>query len=588
VLAALVWVLSLQGVPIREMTDIGLLSVLPPAYYIALGILTISFIATVMVWPDQKVILFLQIGLLILILHGTPAILYGTPRYAWAWKHAGIVDYILRHQRVDPNIPFLTAYHNWPGFFALNAFLVQAAGLKNALVFARWAPVFFNFAFFGGLFLIYHGLTADRRLIWMSIWFFFLTCWVGQDYFAPQAFGYFLYLVALGILLLWFRTGSQPEGKPLLVQERLKRLVSSLGDWFRKAERIEVKPPRKQAQYLMLIAIVIILMVVITISHQLTPVMIISALVFLTLFRRVYPRSLVGLMIVLECAWLFFIAFGFVGDSLEFTLSSFGAVETNVSGNLINLTQASPGQVLVALMGRGLTLLVVVLAIIGFFWRLYKRHFDLIPVLLILTPLTFLFANSYSGESLFRVYFFALPSLAFFIGGLIFSSVKARTTWVSVSLASTLSIVMLIGFLFAYYGKEKVYYFTPEEIAATQFVLESAPPGSLIVLGTRNSPNYFKNYENFTYVPISQEPIEVRREILDRPVEVISRWMGNVHFPAAYLIVTKTQKADIEMVGDLPAGALERIEAALIQSGQFVAIYQNRDAAVYSLRVRGE
>jgi hypothetical protein len=186
------------------------------------------------------------------------------------------------------------------------------------------------------------------------------------------------------------------------------------------------------------------------------------------------------------------------------------------------------------------------------------------------------------------VYFFALPSLAFFIGGLIFSSVKARTTWVSVSLASTLSIVMLIGFLFAYYGKEKVYYFTPEEIAATQFVLESAPPGSLIVLGTRNSPNYFKNYENFTYVPISQEPIEVRREILDRPVEVISRWMGNVHFPAAYLIVTKTQNADIEMVGDLPAGALERIEAALIQSGQFVAIYQNRDAAVYSLRVRGE
>jgi len=32
VLAALVWALSLQGVPIREMTDIGLLSVLAASF----------------------------------------------------------------------------------------------------------------------------------------------------------------------------------------------------------------------------------------------------------------------------------------------------------------------------------------------------------------------------------------------------------------------------------------------------------------------------------------------------------------------------------------------------------------------------
>ena len=34
---------------------------------------------------------------LVAILHATPSILYGTLRYAWAYKHVGIVDYIQRH-----------------------------------------------------------------------------------------------------------------------------------------------------------------------------------------------------------------------------------------------------------------------------------------------------------------------------------------------------------------------------------------------------------------------------------------------------------------------------------------------------------
>ena len=32
---------------------------------------------------------------------------------------------------------------------------------------------------------------------------FLLANWPGQDYFAPQALGYFLYLLTIGILLTW-------------------------------------------------------------------------------------------------------------------------------------------------------------------------------------------------------------------------------------------------------------------------------------------------------------------------------------------------------------------------------------------------
>ena len=48
--------------------------------------------------------------------HGTPALLYGTLRYSWAWKHLGIIDYIHRHGSVDPSLKTLGVYHNWPGF----------------------------------------------------------------------------------------------------------------------------------------------------------------------------------------------------------------------------------------------------------------------------------------------------------------------------------------------------------------------------------------------------------------------------------------------------------------------------------------
>src|SRR5207253_4125007 len=84
---------------------------------------------------------------LVPVVHGTPAIAYGTLRYSWAWKHIGIVDYIQRHGSVNPDIGFLDAYHNWPGFFALAALVTRLGGWHDAIGIATWAPVFFELLF---------------------------------------------------------------------------------------------------------------------------------------------------------------------------------------------------------------------------------------------------------------------------------------------------------------------------------------------------------------------------------------------------------------------------------------------------------
>ena len=48
---------------------------------------------------------------------------------------------------------------------------------------------------------VFRGLTRNTRLIWLGLWIFFIITWVGQDYFAPQAMAYALYLTCIGLLI---------------------------------------------------------------------------------------------------------------------------------------------------------------------------------------------------------------------------------------------------------------------------------------------------------------------------------------------------------------------------------------------------
>ena len=228
VVAMLVWGFSLPGIDIRGMTDLGLVSVLTPTVYVALGLLTFSFCFTLLKLDTHWIVPALHLIALIVIIHGTPAILYDTLRYSWAWKHVGIVDYIQRNGSVDPSMPVLQAYHSWPGFFALVALLTETAGLGSALSFASWGPVFFNILFAGALLFVFRSLTTDMRLVWFAVWLFVASNWVGQDYFSPQAENYFLYLVILGICLHWFRPFISP-----FALDRLTHILSGNGEQSR-------------------------------------------------------------------------------------------------------------------------------------------------------------------------------------------------------------------------------------------------------------------------------------------------------------------------------------------------------------------
>jgi len=602
--AAALWIASLRsGVDLGRMNDLGLISVLPPTFYLALALLTASFCVAIHRPSTPIPLLLLHVVLLILIIHATPTILYGTLRYAWAWKHVGIVDYILRHGSVDPSISFLNAYHNWPGFFAFSALLTNVAGFKSALSFAAWGPPFFNLLDLGGLLLILNSFTRDYRQVYLGAWFFYLTNWVAQDYFSPQAMSYFLNLVILGVCLTWFRVVETPSlsvvkrwllfDKAATLFHRLvfddaahvfNRLASS-------GERVDVpNPGPTPARRGGLLLMIILLFAVIASSHQLTPFMTILEVLGLVVFQRCRVRNLPLLLTVITVTWIVNMAVAFLNGNFNWIIQSIGHMDANANSTLIDVNKVSHGLQTVALMGRVLTASACCLALLGFIRRLRHGYWDLACVLLALAPIPMLAANSYGGEMLFRVYFFALPFIAFFVASLLYPSEGAGRTWRTPAMAILISGGLLVGFCFAYYGKERMNYFSKQEVAASQYLYGTAPAGSLLVDVDGDYPWAFKNYERYNYRSLvfdqesgTQITRQQRTNLLSNPVAFISRIIGGTPHTAAYVIFTRAQAATSEENGYLPAGSLDVLERALKQSGRFRIAFANSDATIFIL-----
>ncbi len=584
-LAVWLWIGSLPEFDLSRMTDTGLISILPVRYLLAIGFLTTGFVLALRQETLKEPLLFLYLTSLIFVLHGTPQLIYGTLRYSWAWKHVAIIDYIQRHASVDPGINYLNIYHNWPGFFTLNTLLTQVAGLPSAIAYAGWAPVFFNLVDLGALLLIFRAFTGDQRLIWLGAWFFLLGNWIGQDYFSPQALSYFLYLIVLAIALNWFRDAEMPSRQAMLHFLRLDRLR-----WMNPPSTgpMGVQQPLQSSsapyQRVGLILIVILILVAIASSHQLTPLMLIVGLAGLALARAFQIRSLAVLAAVITVGWMIYLAVGYFHGSIKSIVDSIKALVATFHTNLINLSISSPGQALVARMDRALTALVIGLGILGCLRRLRAGKWDLPAIILALTPLPLL-AIPYGGEIIFRVYYFALPFLAFFAAGLFIPTAQAGQSIRSTVMILATSCVMLVGFGFGYYGKELINYFPPEEVAATNYIADHAKPGALIYSAAWDWPLQVRNYENYQYESITSFEESYREQILKDPVDTIAKEMAN--FPSAYLIITNSQKADVNMTGILPAGSLDRIQAALTGSGRFNVVYHNADAIVFTLAGAG-
>jgi len=570
------WFIGLPAVDPDKLTDLGIVAILPVPVWIALALVVASFALALRPIAVEGPLPWLALAVLVLVLHLTPAIAYETLRYSWAWKHIGIIDFIARHHTLAPQARFLSVYHNWPGFFAAYALLDDALrlGPLGVAEIARYYPTILNLLYLVVLPWIFRRLTDDHRLVWSATAFFLIGNWVGQDYFSPQGTAYLFYLgllaLALGPLA---QVPRAPSASGLL--GRVQRLVH-----VASAAQPPALPVANGVWVVSTIA-ALTAIAAITVTHQLTPLLTIGALMAVTILGRL-PILYCLFAIAAEGLWIFYFADPFVSKVLAEIVGQVPSLNADTLSKMARFELLSPGQRWVSIASRGLTAIIAAVALLGAARRLAVGRVDGVAALLAVVPLPLVFATSYGGEIIFRLYFYGLPFLAFFAGAAFYPSAgKGRSIWINCALCLVYPILIL-GFLLANNGKDRQYRFSPQEVMAANWLYSNAPPQSLLVEGSRNYPSQFRNYENFNYVPISEETPEATAEILADPVAVLGRWLSEAP-NGGYVIFTRSQIVGLEDLGVVRAGVLETVVAKLIASPRFDLVYSNRDAKIFRL-----
>lgn len=576
VCAVLLWFISLGYIDLQQMNDLGLVSVLPVSAFVALGGLILSFCFTMrgILTPRRELILYANVITLIVMLYGLTSFLEDHPHIGVTWALAGFAESIAR---TGTFFTWLDARYSWPGFFSASALLTRVAGLSNPILLANWAALFLNLIYLPPLQLIFRTLTDDRRIIWLAVWLFYLLNWVGQDYFSPQGFNYFIELAILALLLGWFK------GKELLPwdlldglkwTQRLSRPLNWLRTRLDSPDTPDVASGRFQRTGL--IALVIVLYIADASSHQLTPIAVLLSVGALVVLNRCSLRTLPILFGILMAAWISYMTTDYLQGNLVPQLAQLGDIGGSVGQNVTSSVHGSIQHQIVIYVRLAMSLIIWVLAFLGGLRRLQKGRIDLTCLVLMVAPFPILGMNSYGGEALLRIYFFALPFASFLAAALIFPALKTRTSNLTTVAIGMMSVALVGGFLFTRYGNERMDYYSDDEVTGVQYLYKIAPPGSRFVTPQDNFPGNNRDVEKYT---IAWNP----DVFLRYGIPAILNDMTQVPSAPTYLLITRSQKAYAELYYGADPGWGDRLQAALIADKRFRVVFSNRDALVMVL-----
>ena len=567
------WVDGVLNVAINRMNDFGLISVLPWQVLLSVAILTAATV--VLMRPDRPdpVVMTLYLVVLVVMLYAIPALVEQVAHFSTNWVHEGFIEYIRRTGAVAPQ---LEARFDWPGFFILAAFLAQVAGIGNPVGYANWAPVYFNFLYLLALAVIFRSLTRDPRLIWAGLWLFALGNWVGQDYFSPQALAYFLDLAILGVVLTWFRV-ARPRSERIAA--RLARMGHGTGRWAVRAYEFltpDDEPPRpaRGAQLAALLVLLVVIFAFIAYSHQLTPFFLSFALLGLAVFNRLSARTLPVIFGVITVAWVSYMTVPFLTGHVASLLSEVGRLGDTVGTNVVQRIQGSEDHQTVVTIRLAFTLAVWAVAAAGAIVRYVDGRRDLSLILLAVAPVPLVGLQAYGGELVLRLYLFTLPMAAFLAAGLIYGRPGAGPGRARQGLAVVVTLALVVTFFVTRYGNERADLMTTAEVQAVDQMYAMAPPGSLLVAASNNLPWKFKDFERYTYLPPSDVSyvgnVPALAVILDDP-----------KYPAAFLILTRSQGTYAELFNGLAPGGWSEFLARVRASPQFREVYRNADADIF-------
>ena len=577
------FVAPLRGVTLTSMSGLGLISVLPVASLIGLTLLILAFTAMLARGRPQLAVLAGLLLAVIFCLDGVTAIAEPLPRFATTYQIAGFVGYISHTGQVAPGA---AAYFSWPGFFALVSFAAGAAAAHSLLPLLTWWPLVINALCVLPFMMITRSLGMGWRARWFAALLFCVGNWVGQDYFSPQSFNYLLYLVFVAILLTWF--GGRPATRPAT-----RRTVAA-------------RPgPVSGTQRTILLMVLLGIFVTSTVSHQLTPFLMLATCAGLVIVGRCSLRGLPVLLAVILIGWISFGTVAYWSGHLSTIFGHIGQVGGNLSSSVGDRLVGTPVHQMVLYTRVGLPVAMAALAILGLMRRWRIRADNRALLVLLCVPVTAAALQNYGGEISLRIYLFALPAAAIGAACLLFPAVRAgdhararilpdreagqrsragSASGLAVIAAGLIGVILANLFLVARYGNEAFEQAPAGELAAMNYIYAHDHGGASVLwlsqpVNVNATPEMPWQYRDITSVQFiarqaSRHPGDVAGAV--RALSELGR--------GGYLITTATEAAYLRQTGSYPADWAQRFRAAMAADPKVRVVVANRTAAVYTAR----
>lgn len=369
-LAVAIWLAAVPGLPGVDASYYGLLfSGSGPLLAVSIALCSWAVLVAV---RDRKLLpAATAIAAAIIVARVTTVAATEVPLWDWTYKHLAVVDYLMVHDRIMPDGTDI--YAQWTAFFAVWAWFCEATGLPAITAAHYFTPVIHVLI----ALTVYSAariVGQSRRTALAAAFIVEVVNWVGQDYFAPQAWALVLGFGLLGLLLA---------------------------------------SPRSKASGIL--GIVVFAAMVPT--HQLTPFWVVGVAFLLCAFKRARPRWVAFAMAA--------IALGYLLLNLEavlpYGLLSGGSPIDNAASNV--LTSGLPAKDFTSAVVRSLSIVVILTAFGCAVWRWRRKRPVFALGILAFSSFGLLFGQSYGGEAIFRVYMYALLGCALLIAPALIAAV---------------------------------------------------------------------------------------------------------------------------------------------------------------------
>ncbi|MFM9376058.1 hypothetical protein [Gordonia sp. VNK21] len=539
--ALAIWAAAMPSLPGAEANFYGLVLsgsgvLLIPATVLA----TIVFLWAVVTRRFGAAVL--AVATTIVILRGTTWAGTEVPLYDWTYKHIGVVRYIQEFGHITP--PGTDIYTQWPAVFVTSAWFCNLTGLDPmtlAHLFALLIHVLIAVIVYSGARLI--GQPPITAL--MAVFIAEIANWVGQDYFAPQAW---TIMLAFGFLVLMLASRGAPQAGVLAI----------------------------------------IPFAAIVPSHQLTPFWLVGAVVLLAIFRYARPRWAIAAMIAIVGCYLLLN----LQAVAPYGIFSGGNPVANAASNMP--MSGVPAKSHTSMVCRGLSAGVMLAAAASAVWGLRRKHRHVLSCSIIaFCSLGLLVAQGYGGEAIFRVYLYGLLGCALLIAP---AMIALLDRWRAGPLgkltagaaAGGLLAASLAG-LYSFYALWPIVVETRAQVTTISRLVDEAEPGSRFMMMAASGMPFrgTAHYAAMTLAnPYWDDPLELeygaRQDLFpnDEQLGYLNWRASQLDYPS-YVLFTPQSDRRMEYYGTFAPDADDRFAAVLDADAHWQKIYDDDGTVVF-------